>query len=147
MSGNSQVRYTHPGIPHELSITVDFFIMHTVGSLPNPMHYENYALWDIHLSEKWKFFLVQRLCVMRIMHYKVMHYEKINCISLCSLLLRWPIWHLFWPYLMTSLSTKCISLPSWTYNVLITYLNVSIHVYCRYFFFKNLHQFLKAGDR
>lgn len=24
--------------------TVDFFIMHTVGSLPNPMHYENYAL-------------------------------------------------------------------------------------------------------
>ena len=24
--------------------TVDFFIMHTVGSLPNPMHYENYEL-------------------------------------------------------------------------------------------------------
>ena len=30
--------------------TVDFFIMHTSGSLSNPMHYENYALWDMHLS-------------------------------------------------------------------------------------------------
>jgi hypothetical protein len=45
--------------------TVDFFIMHTVSSFPNPMHYEDYALWDMHLGGKCKIVLVQSLCIMR----------------------------------------------------------------------------------
>ena len=46
--------------------TVDFCIMHTDASLPNPMHYETY-IWVKNTSLFWsKAYALWELCIMRL---------------------------------------------------------------------------------